>query len=190
VALQDFNVGYWGTTFLALGFLALGALVMYGTDQKLSSGSVEFASQLIGMYTTNIGQWAFPLIALAAFTTMFSTLLTCLDAFPRTLRRATTLIFPNTEHRKYHKNIYWIWIISTVIGTSVILLYFLSSMKEMVDLATTISFVIAPILATLNYLVMNDSQIPESFRQPKWLKISNLISIGLLLLFSLWFLLR
>lgn len=187
-ALQDFHLGYWGTTFLAVCFLSLGALVLYATGEALSDNSVLFSGQLVGMYTSNIGQWAFPFIALAAFTTMFSTLLTCLDAFPRTLRKSTKLVVSTLSNRSFHQKIYWFWIVLTAFGTSIILLYFLSNMKAMVDLATTISFVVAPILATLNFVAMNHVSVPLEGRQPKWLKIFNLISIGLLSGFSIWFL--
>ena len=187
-ALQDFHLGYWGTTFLAVCFLSLGALVLYATGEALSDNSVLFSGQLVGMYTSNIGQWAFPFIALAAFTTMFSTLLTCLDAFPRTLRKSTKLVLSTLSNRSSHQKLYWFWIVLTALGTSIILLYFLSNMKAMVDLATTISFVVAPILATLNFVAMNHVSVPVEGRQPKWLKIFNLISIGLLSGFSIWFL--
>lgn len=187
-SLNDFKLGYWGTTILAAGFLSLGALVLYGTGNALAEGSIPFSAQLIGMYTNNIGQWAFPFIALAAFTTMFSTLLTCLDAFPRTLRKSTKLISAAFSSRSLHQNLYWIWIVITAFGTSVILLFFSSSMLSLVDLATTISFVVAPILAILNWKAMNDPDIPENLKQPKYLQKFHLISIGLLTAFSLWFL--
>jgi Mn2+/Fe2+ NRAMP family transporter len=187
-ALQDFHVGYWGTTILAIAFLSLGSLVLYSTGESLADNSVEFSGQLVGMYTSNIGQWAFPFIALAAFTTMFSTMLTCLDAFPRTLRKSTKLISVQLAEKHHHQRLYWIWIILTAVGTSILLLYFLSSMRAMVDLATTISFVVAPVLAILNFVAMNDKSIDSVARQPKWLKTFNIFSIALLLIFSIWFL--
>ncbi|MEZ4722028.1 MAG: Nramp family divalent metal transporter [Flavobacteriales bacterium] len=186
--LLDFKIGYWGTTFLAVAFVGLGALVLYGTGQQLEEGSVGFAGQLINMYTSNLGQWAFPFIALAAFTTMFSTLLTCLDAFPRTLRRSSALLFDKLSEKKHHSKLYWFWIILTALGTSFILLFFLSSMRSMVDLATTMSFVIAPVLAVLNYIALNGKTAPMEGRQPIWLRIANIVSIALLTAFSLWFL--
>lgn len=187
-SLNDFKLGYWGTTLLAAGFLSLGALVLYGFGTELAEGSIGFSAQLIGMYTNNIGQWAFPFIALAAFTTMFSTLLTCLDAFPRTLRKSTKLISTALSARSHHQNLYWFWIITTAFGTSVILLFFSSSMLSLVDLATTISFVVAPILALLNWKAMNDAIISDALKQPKYLRIAHVVSIGLLTAFSLWFL--
>jgi Mn2+/Fe2+ NRAMP family transporter len=119
-ALQDFHLGYWGTTFLAICFLSLGSLVLYATGEALADNSVQFSGQLVGIYTSNIGQWAFPFIALAAFTTMFSTLLTCLDAFPRTLRKSTKLVVSQLSLRIFHRKLYWFWIVLTAVGTSTI----------------------------------------------------------------------
>ena len=41
--LFDFNVGYIGTTVLAIFFLSLGALVMYGSGEEFSPKGGEFA---------------------------------------------------------------------------------------------------------------------------------------------------
>ena len=140
---------------------------MYATGITLADSGVGFSDQLVSMYTSSIGQWAFPLIAVAAFTTMFSTLLTCFDAFPRTLRLSSKLLIQGLNNRKSHIKIYWFWLITTGVGTSVILLFFLSDMRQMVDLATTISFVVAPILATLNFIAINDkAEVAPEHRQP------------------------
>ena len=74
--LVDFNIGYIGAGVLALGFLFLGALVMYGSGEEYATSGTLFASQLIGLYTTNLGDWAYPIIIICAFSTMFSTTLT------------------------------------------------------------------------------------------------------------------
>src|SRR5690606_20541017 len=68
--LLDFNIGYWGTLILALFFLTLGAVTMYGSGIQLESSGSKFASQLIGIYTKNIGSWSYFIIAIAALTTM------------------------------------------------------------------------------------------------------------------------
>lgn len=81
-ALFDFNLGYIGTAVMAIFFLSLGALVMYGSGEVLSANGVEFSGQLIQLYTLNIGNWAYYIIAIAALATMFSTTLTVLDAYP------------------------------------------------------------------------------------------------------------
>lgn len=161
-AILDFNIGYIGTTILAMAFLGLGALIMYGKGIELSTSAGGFAGQLINMYTESLGSWAYPLIAAAAFTTMFSTTLTCLDAFPRTLRETTRLLF-DTPNDKLSK-LYNFWLIITGVGAVTILFLFLQNMKAMVDFATTLSFVVAPIYALLNYLVIFSNDIPEEHR--------------------------
>lgn len=188
-ALLDFKIGYWGTTMLAVCFLSLGAIIMYGTNEQVATGSVAFAEQLISLYTSNLGQWTFPFIALAAFTTMFSTMLTCLDAFPRTLRKASKLMIGELSKPQFHFQLYWIWLMITALGSCVILLFYLRDMRAMVDLATTISFVLAPVFAYLNYRAMTDSSIPKKYQQPPYLKRFGLIAIFLLVGFSIWFLL-
>ena len=93
-SLFDFNFGYIGTAFLAGGFVALGAFVMNGSGQQFSAKGGEFAAQLIDMYTSSLGNWAYWIIAIAALTTMFSTTITVLDAYPRVLQPATEILFP------------------------------------------------------------------------------------------------
>lgn len=46
-SLFDFKLGYFGTALLALGFLTLGALVMHGTGEQLSTQGAIFANQII-----------------------------------------------------------------------------------------------------------------------------------------------
>lgn len=187
-ALLDFKIGYWGTTLLAVCFLSLGSLIMYGTPESPSANSVAFADQFIGLYTTNLGQWAFPFIALAAFTTMFSTLLTCLDAYPRTLRRATEILVTKFDNNQYHNRLYWFWLILTAFGASIVLFFFFSDMRAMVDLATTVSFIVAPVLAILNYVALNHPQVPDSAKPSAAFRRFYIVSICLLITLSLLFL--
>lgn len=185
--LFDFKVGYFGTAILALGFISLGALVMFGSGQSFEGGASQFAGQLIGLYTESLGKWAFPIIAVAAFTTMFSTTLTCLDAFPRVLRRTTVLLIgKDKEHGKDF--IYNIWLAFTVIGALTILFLFLKNMKNMVDLATTMSFLVAPIYAILNFAVIHRPEVSKKFRPPGWHKLLSLVGFLFLTLFGMYYL--
>lgn len=106
-SLFDFNVGYIGTAILSLGFLSLGALVMYGSGESFSSNGTAFAGQLINLFTSNLGSWAYLIIAIAALTTMSSTTLTCLDAYPRVLKPATELLFPKLKKNDSDQ---WNWL--------------------------------------------------------------------------------
>ncbi len=188
-ALLDFKIGYFGTVILALAFLALGALVMYGSGEEFSGSSSAFASQLIDLFTNSIGMWAYPIIATAALATMFSTTLTCFDAYTRSMVPALNLSFKRLEINTPQKEKKW-WIsmmIILVIGSLIILGFFISSMKQMVDFATTLSFVLAPIIAILNYKVITHNHVPEEYRPKKVFRIYALVSIIIMTTFSLFF---
>ena len=86
-SLFDFNVGYLTTIVLGVCFVLLGTLVMYGTGIGFSSSGGAFAQQLIALYTSSLGNGAYWIIGIAAFTTMFSTTLTTLDASPRAMAK-------------------------------------------------------------------------------------------------------
>lgn len=188
--LTDFNIGYIGAALLGIGFLLLGALVMFGSGEELSSNGAVFSRQLINMYTASIGAWAYPLIAIAALTTMFSTTITCLDAYPRVLRKSSELVFPETILiSKYYRRLYWIFISAVVLGTITLLGYLSGSMRFMVDLATTISFVTAPVLAFINFKVITHKHIPEFARPKRWLRIYAWLGMIFLSAFSIVFIL-
>jgi Mn2+/Fe2+ NRAMP family transporter len=184
-SLLDFKIGYFGTFILAIFFLGLGATTIYGTGIELESSGGGFAKQLIGIYTNTLGDWAYLLIALAAFTTMFSTTLTCLDAFPRVLSPATVMIRGNNqdEPNKWYK----LWLSIVVLGTIIILSLFLTDMKAMVDFATKVAFITSPVIAILNYLVINGKTIPKQYRQSNFLKVISWIGMFYLVGFSMYF---
>lgn len=101
-ALFDFNVGYIGTVILGVGFVLLGTLIMFNSGQTFSSKAGVFSGQLIRMFTSSLGNWAYLIIGIAAFTTMFSTTLTTLDASPRAMAKTTQLLFSHDSKFNYN----------------------------------------------------------------------------------------
>ncbi|MCB0805900.1 MAG: Nramp family divalent metal transporter [Bacteroidales bacterium] len=186
--LLDFNIGYIGTIFLAIGFLSLGALILAGSEEELSSKGAVFAHQLISMYTNSIGDWAYYIIAIAAVTTMFSTTITVLDAYPRVLKPLTLMAFPKMKNRTsgFDKQS-WFWIIVVVSGALIFVNFLGKTMITMVDIATTISFVTAPLLAYLNYRVVTGKSMPEEAKPKLWLKIFAWTGIIFLSGFTLFY---
>jgi Mn2+/Fe2+ NRAMP family transporter len=181
-ALFDFNVGYLGTAFLAFFFMALGAILMFGSGQSFSAAGTAFANELISLYTDSIGPWAKPIIQIAAFTAMFSTTLTCLDGFPRSLTHLITLYKkPESVEKKRHE--YWAILIFLSIGSVLVISYFISSLKLMVDVATISSCLVTPVLAYLNYKVITGKNVPDEHKPPKWLM--NMAYVCFVLLLSL-----
>lgn len=182
-ALFDFDVGYLATVFLGICFMSLGALVMFNSDKELSSSAGLFAQQLIEMYTTNLGKRASIFIAVAAFTTMFSTTLTTLDASPRAMAKTTNLLLQRSSRRYY---LFWIILLSG--GTMIILSYFQTSMITFVKIATILSFLTAPLYALANLTLVTGKHMPQHLRPTKFLVILSYTGLAFLLGFCLWYL--
>ncbi|MCM8538411.1 MAG: divalent metal cation transporter [Lentisphaeraceae bacterium] len=193
-AMLDFNIGFYGTACLAMCFLALGALVMFGGPEAPSPKGAVFAGQLIEMYTSALGSWAYPMIGIAALTTMFSTTLTCLDAYPRTLQKCFTLLKsektgeedPATS-KKYYQIVLWIAVALTIV-VFILTKKIDGAMGVVVMIATVVSFVAAPIFAILNYLTMKGKTIPEENKPGPIMKVWCLFGIVLLFVSSIMYL--
>jgi len=181
-ALLDFNIGYIGTIFLGIGFLLLGYLVMNNSNESFSSSASVFSNQLIAMYTQSLGSWSYIIIGIAAFTTMFSTTLTTLDASPRAMSKAFELLTNTTYKRGY---LYWILIL--VFGTILIFFYFASEMGLLIKIATILSFLTAPFYAIINYTLISSKHTPKAWRPSKGLHILSLLGILFLIAFSIWY---
>ena len=193
-AMLDFRVGFFGTALLAMAFLSLGALVMFGSNEQPSAKGAVFAGQLITMYTDSLGDWAYPLIGVAALATMFSTTLTCLDAYPRTLQESYYIWQGKGSHESRQgatTSIYRTILAAAVIGTIMIFLVIKNvsgAMGLIVTIATIVSFVSAPIIAYINYKVMHGNTIKEADRPDGLMVFWSRLGIAIMALFSLAYL--
>ncbi len=184
-AIIDFNIGYVGTIFLAICFLSLGALVMYQSGNKFSGSAGKFAQQIINLYTENLGSQTSIFIAIAAFTTMFSTTLTTLDASPRAMAKSTELLFNKTN-----RSTYLMWIILLALGTILILTFFISNMITMIKIATILSFLTAPFYAIANFILISSKHTPKEWHPSMAMKILSYLGIVFLIGFSIWYLIN
>ncbi|MGE5944786.1 MAG: Nramp family divalent metal transporter [Flavobacteriales bacterium] len=182
-ALFDFNIGYISTIFVGIGFVLLGAYVMFHSGETFSDSAGQFANQLINMYTINLGSWAYVIIGIAAFTTMFSTTLTTLDASPRAMARTTELLFKKSSFFNYT-----FWIILLSIGTIVIFLFLSSGMGLLVKVATILSFITAPFFAIINYVLISSKHTPKEWHPSKKLHALSWLGILFSIGFSIWYL--
>lgn len=156
---------------------------MYKSGETFSNKGTVFASQLINLYTKNLGGFSYIFIAIAAFTTMFSTTITTLDASPRAMTISTNLLFGKKTIFNY-----WFWIVFLLIGTFVILQFFINNMGVLVKVATILSFLTAPFYAILNYILIFGKHTPKEFQPNIFTKMLSLIGIAFLIGFSVWFL--
>ncbi|MEO1023625.1 MAG: divalent metal cation transporter, partial [Bacteroidota bacterium] len=185
--LTDFNIGYIGAGVLAIGFLSLGALVMFGAGEEFASGGSGFANQLVSLYTATMGDWAYWIIIICAFTTMFSTTLTVTDAYPRVTEELLKPIIPSHwDGPGLYRSL--LVLIST--GSLIVMAIAGSAFTLLVDLATTLSFLTAPVLAYLNYKLVMDAHFPEAYTPPRWLQwlsVSGLLFLtGFALVYVYW----
>jgi Mn2+/Fe2+ NRAMP family transporter len=78
----------------------------------------------------------------------------------------------------------WIWVVVIILGTSFIIAFAAKTMVVMVTIATTLSFLTAPVLAWLNYRVVTDKHMPIEARPGNILKIISWIGITFFIVFS------
>ena len=182
-ALFDFNIGFIGTVIIGVGFVLLGALVMYHSGETFSEGAGTFAGQLITMYTKNLGNWSYIIIGIAAFTTMFSTTITTLDASPRAMAKSSELLFKKNKFFNYT-----FWIALLTVGSILIFFYFASEMGRLVKIATILSFLTAPFYAIINYVLISSKNTPKEWRPSTLMHIWSWLGILFLIGFSIWYL--
>jgi len=185
-ALFDFKLGYFGSLVTALMFLGLGALIMYGSGETLAGSADGFAAQLVTMYTKALGGWSWPLIAAAAFCTMFSTMLTVLDGYPRVFMASYRLLRAGAS--PVDTTPYWSYLVVMVAGAMLILVYLTNHMQHLLDFVTTVAFLSAPMFAFLNYRAIRAASLPDEAVPPNWLRVLSWIGLAFLVCFSLLFL--
>ena len=180
----EFNLGYIFSAVLSLCFVTLGAYLMYGTDSTFSNSSSIFASQVIKLYTESIGPWSYLIISIAGFSIMFGTCVAVFDGYARSSSECIRLIRNQESQNKRHYDIL-LWILIT--GSLAIIILFGNKLKQLVDLATTISFMIAPGVAIANYKLVLGPYLTKKQAPPEWLKILSLCGIIYLISFGLLF---
>lgn len=182
-ALLDFNIGYASAIVLGIAFLCLGYFVMYNSGETFSNKAAIFSNQLIDLYTTSLGSWSYIIIGIAAFTTMFSTTITTLDASPRAMSKSVELL-----SKKPSKKGYLLWILILTFGTITIFFAFASEMGLLIKIATILSFITAPFYAIINYKLISSKHTPKEWRPNLNLHILSWLGIIFLIGFSIWYL--
>ncbi|MDE3741463.1 NRAMP family divalent metal transporter [Maribacter polysaccharolyticus] len=187
-SLLEFNFGYILTGILAIFFMVIGWFTLYGTQTVLSGNAVNFADQVVQLFTTHIGIWAYVFIATAAFGTMFSTCLSAHDAIARVSLDIIGLLSPKLDVRTKKWPFALLVILLSLINLTVVL-GFQSDMGKLVALATFVSFVVAPIIGFMNLKNVMSHEIPLHLRPKKGLRIltySGIVFLGLFSIYYFW----
>lgn len=185
--LADFNLGYIISAVLSLCFVTLGSYMLYGTGTELPNSSGAFAHSVVGLYTAYIGDWSYIIIATAAFSIMFGTCIAVFDGFARSFERTIELLFLPEEENLSTKKAYNLSLSIIAIGAFLIIFLLGKHIKTLVDLATTISFLIAPLIAIVNYRLVTGTDVKSEHQPKPWLKILSWAGILFLSGFALYF---
>jgi Mn2+/Fe2+ NRAMP family transporter len=193
-SLGDFHIGYIGAFVLALCFVLLGTGVMHKSGLEFEAGAAGFAAQLIDLYKQTLGDWSGPLIGIVAVAVMFSTVLAGLDGYPRAavslLRIYAGERLPADASRtvSVSKKMYASTLIVLVLGSMLILYLFVTSLKLVVDVASTILFLFAPVIAWLNHRVMTSPHFPPTARPGRGLLALSVAGVIWMAGFSAYYL--
>ncbi len=142
-SLLDMRMSYLFTTVLALLFLGLGAALLHPRGLVLESADV--APTVARLYTESLGAWMYPVFLLAAFCAMFSTVLACMDGFPRAFAETMRVLGFRGSERAH----YWGFLLAIYAG-SIALLIWWPDPVPLITAVAIISFLFAPIYAALN----------------------------------------
>ncbi len=137
------------------------------------------------MFADTIGSWSYIIIAASAFSVMFGTILAVFDGYSRSFQKIIQLLQKkeSDDSRKSYVAIVCI----LAIGSILIIMQFGDKLKELVDFATTLSFLVAPIIAILNHKLVVGRFLPENTRPSMWVKGLSICGIIFLTGFALFF---
>ena len=183
--LFDFNLGYLMTAILAIVFLTLGAYIFFGSPEILPNNNAQFAHKVVTLYTQTIGQWSYLIIAASAFSVMFGTIIAVFDGYSRALKRITEIAYPKNNQKS--KSTYLIFILILSIGSLFVVLSFQDKLKELVDFATIVSFLVAPVIAIFNFKLVTGKYLEKNLQPPKWLKGLAYSGVIFLIGFAIFF---
>ena len=187
-ALLDFRLGYLGAVVLAAAFVLLGALLMYASGLRFAGSAAGFAGQLVDLYTRHLGEWSRPLITVAALSTMLSTTLAVADAYPRVLaavidvaRGGSGRVTSSGSGRRAYLGA--LGLVSA--GALLVLMFAGEGFTRLIDFATTLSFVAAPLIAWISLRAVTAPNVPRCARPGPWLLALAWLGLGSGALFSL-----
>jgi Mn2+/Fe2+ NRAMP family transporter len=188
--LFDFNFGYIISAILAVVFLTLGAYLLNGTGIETPKQSDLFASHVIKLYTNVIGDWSYIIIASATFSIMFGTCIAVFDGYARSLKKTIQLIMKkNDVSEKKELKLYRTNLVFVMTGALLLIWKFEDSgdFGILVNIATIISFMIAPVVAIFNFTLVKEKYIGKESTPPIWLKILSYLGIIFLIGFSIFY---
>lgn len=174
-----FLLPYILTTVMALCFCMMGAGLMHARGIVPLTNAPGFAGQLIELYRDALGPQAALLAAISALSVMATTVIGAVDAYVRTFAVAFAGPEPADEGEG-NRRLYLFFVALFTALAALTLFTLLRNFQTFLDLVTSATFVIAPIVALFNHLVVTRCAMPESARPGTFIRAWNWIAIGLM----------
>ncbi len=187
----EFKFAYVITGILAVMFVTLGSYMFFGSGEQLPNNNAQFAHKVITLYTSTIGDWSHLIISASAFAIMFGTIIAVFDGYSRSLRRTIELLFTSNEggiQGTKSRVLYVVLLLIIAIGSLTVIFQFGDNLKALVDFATVLSFVVAPVIAIFNFRLVTGRFLPESEHPSLLMRIISAVGIAFLIGFALLFL--
>ncbi len=169
---------------LAICFVIMGAAILFQTDRVAPASAGAFASELLSIFTTVVGDWSYPLIALAAIAVMWSGVFALMDALPRVTARLVDHVSGRSEEAA---SPYWLWLGIQFLGVVAILLFLMKSFGTFVAFATGAGFITAPAIAYYNYRAVCSNDVAGQYQPSRRLVAWHWVGFAALTLFALAF---
>ena len=189
--LFEFRLTYTITVILAVMFVTLGSFIFFGSGEELPNSGAEFAHKVVTLYTLTIGDWSYLIISASAFAVMFGTIIAVFDGYSRSLERTVELLFTKKEQeiRTKFRSFYILFLVVIFAGSLIVVLQFAGNLREIVDFATVLSFMIAPVIAIFNFRLVTGKFLDKDVQPSIWLKVLSFAGILFLTGFAVYFLL-
>lgn len=173
---SGFLGSYLLTGFLAVCFCVMGAGVMHSGNVAPESGAADLAAQIINLYRETLGPIPAYLAAIAALCVMATTMIASFDGAARGFGAVHQEYLGNVGGRASERS-YAVFLGLIAALTVLILASMMQSFSVFIDLVTSIYFVVGPVIALLNHLVITRCDMPDDARPSRAIRLLSLSGI-------------
>ena len=178
-ARAGFRWPYLMTAFMAVCFCVMGAGVMHPQGIAPLSDAPGFAGQVVNLYREALGPGAAVLAAIAALSVMLTTVIAAVDAYCRTLPAAFAVWRGDADASGTRRA--YVASCAVLVGLAIAALFTLmSEFTVLLDFVTSATFVVAPVIALLNHLVVTRCEMPEEARPSPVVRAWNWLAIAVM----------
>ena len=178
-ARSSFLWPYVMTALMAVCFCIMGAGVMHAQQIAPLPDAPGFAGQLVDLYREALGPTAAALAAVAALSVMLTTVIAAIDAYARTLPAAMEVLRGGDNETGTRAE----YVASCLVLAALAMVVLYTLMRDFttfLDFVTSATFVVAPLLALLNYLVVTRCAMPEDARPGIAMKALSLTGVAVM----------